>query len=326
MHKQAPEYKPVIIGSRDLPEEMTQGLQGASIFGINVYTDSPEMHRCIQLSGASTNSRQGDDCDINFYYLTQSQLPFTTAQGEPLQQLQVEYPGEIYMSPDMSSFYFWGIDKLGTLISMIYGIRAIKGVEEGRLGVHSALVYDMDYSCAHLIIGKNRIGKSTIGQILEDNGDRFVLMSDDWNEVNVTDGTVEPMSMIFSPKQATTQYEPAFESFGKQFYWKHGIRPYPMLNIGTIIELYATSQEIADNKFVQRSMAHIPLIAQPIKHEMFDSPFEFSESDLERYVLFQERYLAMYSALREKYKTIQIVNQKGEVSIEEVTQQILSDL
>lgn len=326
MGEQILEYKPVVIGNGTLSGEVTRNLHASSIFGINVLTDSPEMHRCLQLSGASVNGNRPNDCSSNFYYLTQSQLPFKTADGEDLQQLQVEYPGDIYMSPDMNNFYFWGIDKLGTLVSMIYGIRAIKGVEEGKLGVHSALLYDNKCNCAHLLIGKNRIGKSTIGQMLEDLGNRFVLLSDDWSEINVNEGTVEPMSMIFSPKQATNNYEPAFESFGKQFYWKHGVRPYPVLNLGTIIELYGTPQELADNKFIQRSMAHIPLIAQPVRHDIFDSPTDFSEADLGRYLAFQQSYMGMYSMLRDSHKTIQVINQKGQVSVEQVTQQILSNI
>lgn len=326
MGEQTLEYKPVVIGNGNLSGETVSQLHASAIFGINVLTDSTEMHRCLQLSGASVNGNRPDTCNTNFYYLTQSQLPFKTAQGDPLQQLQVEYPGDIYMSPDMNNFYFWGIDKLGTLVSMIYGIRAIKGVEEGKLGVHSALLYDKNCNCAHLVIGKNRIGKSTIGQLLEDSGDRFVLMSDDWSEINLADGTVEPMSMIFSPKQASVHYEPAFESFGKQFYWKHGVRPYPVLNLGTIIELYGTPQELEDDKFIQRSMAHIPLIAQPVRHDIFDSPNEFSDEDLARYVAFQQAYMEMYGVLRNSHKTIQVVNQKGRVSVEQVTQQILSNL
>lgn len=326
MGEQILEYKPVVIGNGALSSEITRNLHVSSILGINVLTDSSEMYRCLQLSGASVNCYRLNDSSANFYYLTQSQLPFRKANGEVLQQLQAEYPGDIYMSPDMNNFYFWGIDKLGTLVSMIYGIRAIKGVEEGRLGVHSALLYDNECNCAHLMIGKNRIGKSTMGQMLEDAGNRFVLLSDDWSEINISEGTVEPMSMIFSPKHATNHYEPAFESFGKQFYWKHGVRPCPVLNLGTIIELYGTSQELADNKFIQRSMAHIPLIAQPVRYDIFDSPTEFSEADLDRYLVFQQSYTGMYSMLRDSHKTIQIVNQKGQFSLEQVTQQILSNI
>lgn len=315
-----PSYKKVIVGGVEFRE--SKDLHVANVMGINVFTDSLEMHECLGFYGTQSVN---DNCP-NFYYLTQRDLQFKDREGRQLQGLQIDHPGEIYMSPDMNNFYYRGIDKFGTLISMIYGIRALRSLEENRLGLHSALLFDKRYNCVHLLVGKNRIGKSTIAQRIEEADSRFILLSDDWNEVDLENNQVTPISVLFSPENIYIDYEVAFNSFGKSFYWKHGIRPYPSLRIGRVIELYGNESELTDGLFLQRSMAHIPLLAQPISSEMFDTYDGDFEDAIHRFCDFQDRYTQGYEQLTGRCKPIKIVNEKGKNSIEDVVEQILLNL
>lgn len=315
-----PSYKKVVVGGMEFREN--KDLHVVNVMGINVFTDSLEMHECL---GFYCTQSVNDNCP-NFYYLTQEDLDFRDRDGRQLQGLQVDHPGEIYMSPDMNNFFYRGVDKFGTLISMIYGIRALRSLEENRLGLHSALLFDKRYNCVHLLIGKNRIGKSTIAQRVEEADSRFILLSDDWNEVNLENNQVTPISVLFSPENISTDHEVAFNSFGKSFYWKHGIRPYPLLQVGSVIELYGNEAELLDGLFLQRSMAHIPLLAQPISAEMFDTYDGDFKDAISKFRDFQDRYSRGYKQLTDRCNLIRIVNEKGKVSVEDVVEQILHNL
>lgn len=322
------EYKQVVVGKSVLPYEFLEGLHGTVVYGVHVYTDSEEMNKYCRLlenhiqENASPDS--SDDLGVNFFYFTKRQLPFVNSAGQSLKQLQVNYPGDIYMSPDMSSFYFYGIDKFGTLISMIYGIQALYWIERGMLGVHSALIYDQLCNQSYLLVGRSRIGKSSIGQLLEDKDPRFIMLSDDWNCVDLGRNIVKPSSVIFSPRDPTLMYTLAFKSFGKSFYWKRNIDRFRGVPLGKIIELYDENTAFNSDEFWKVCMSHVPFVPHTISMDIFDNPYAYTESDLDRFFNVQNQFRVAYKKLTDTYETVQVVNRKGTVPIDVAFQEILN--
>lgn len=150
-----------------------------------------------------------------------------------------------------------------------------------------------------------------------------MLISDDWNEINIEDLTIDPVSSVFSPDQLNNFYQEAFESFGKRFYWKHGVRPYPQLRLGSIIELHSNESSLNDGQFLERSMSHVPLLAQPLSDRDFDNLTNFSSSDLERYQMFQQQYHQAYENLISRVDRHQVINCKDNNSLKDITSQIM---
>ena len=319
------ESKQVIIGRSSLSSEFLEGLHSSVIYGINIYTDSDEMNDCCRLLEIHTQEIPNiHNSGINFFYLTKKQLPFINSHGQSLQQLSRNYPGDIYMSPDMSNFYFYGINKFGTLISMIYGIHAINQIKNGILGIHSALVYDQLNNQSHLLVGKSRIGKSSIGQLLEEHDPRFIMLSDDWNCVDISRNVVIPFSVVFSPQNPSPNYVTAFQSFGKSFYWKSNIGNFKDIPLGKIIELYDEDRFSQANEFWRQCMSHVPLLSQPISMATFDKPHDYTEIDLDRFHRIQYQFMVTYNQLTHTHQTRRVVNRKGIVPIEVAFQEVLN--
>ncbi len=320
-------YKPITVGCERLPQDTENRLLSAYLLGIKVYTDSEEIYRCLRLSGANCGVGT-PELQTSLYYITRELLPFRKRNGLDLQTMEVDCPGDVYVSPQLDRFYFNGIEKLGTVASMIHGIRSFVSIQKGIIGLHSALIYDKESKQAHLLVGKDRVGKSSIGQALEEISDRFMMISDDWNEVDIlsSDMKVEPVSTVFSPPHPNENYELAFVSFDKPYYWKHNVRPLPGLGVGKIIEVYGNEQELDSDDFLFKSLSHIPFLCQPVDEELFVCPY-FNDSKLAYEI--QRRRAAIvegYNYLKTKRPTWLLVNDPNKNTVIEAATEVLDIL
>ena len=143
---------------------------------------------------------------------------------------------------------------------MVYGISALRAIEFGRLGVHSASLYDRELNTTHIIMGANKSGKSSISTQLEAT-ERFILLADDWNEIDLHNNSVVPKSMVFSMDQPDmTKYRLLFSSFGKNFFTKER-QPVSPRRLGKVIILTPDDTRGIDNyeQFMEIE-SHIPFV------------------------------------------------------------------
>lgn len=309
----APDYKSVTFGVELLPDNLEASLMTVNFRGIEVRTDSMEMHDLLrQAEQYSEDDAMAETGGLlpRFHYLTKQPLPFEQPNGRQLQGLTKEYPGDIYMSPDLQNTYFEGIDKIGTLMSMCYGIRALHLIKDGRLGLHAALLHDRREAAAVLLIGKNRSGKSTVGAAIEQSDNRFELLSDDWTEVGTSTHTALPVSPVFSFNHPGPKYKLAFESFGKKFYVKTEKEAGIALPVKAIVEIRDSFTE-SDEDFISHSLKHIPLVRQIIDDRLNTS--EDSARATARSVI------AAYGQLRDTVPTNIVRNKPGDNSIADAT-------
>lgn len=324
MPELAPGYKPTVVGEDKLDANYEMLLNSVPFLGMRIMTDSPELHTQVLQAGELTPEAalQGD---LAFCYVTQDKLDLPGAGGEPLRATSNQHPGEIYASTDLRHFYFQGKNKLGTLVSMAYGIRSLDRIQDDALGLHSALILDRATREATLLVGKNCVGKSTIGQALEDDSDeRFVMLSDDWSEVDLSSGYIAPVSPIFSPpEQPSVRYVPTFKSYGKPFYRKDlsDLGLLTSVGLSRIIEIRHRA-DIQDEDFVLRALSHIPMIRQPLDDQLFVGNPAGQELIRGKIAARQHAILEGYSKLSEQYVRLTVVNDHQKNSLRDAVIQV----
>ena len=111
-------YKPAIIGCERLPEEVESRFYRSKLSDVEVYTDSGQLLTFTLLSGATTDDKREPLASL--YYATEEELSFKKKDGSALSRMEIDYPGDIYVSPNLDKFYFNGIEKMGTLAGMVY--------------------------------------------------------------------------------------------------------------------------------------------------------------------------------------------------------------
>lgn len=301
-----PDKKIVFVGDKDIPEAFDINLQQLNFEGVRILTDSTELYGNLH----ATKGFRGPETEhlASFRYLTKNPVPFTGFDNRPIRGLEKEYAGEIYSDVNLADFYFQGPEKFGTLISMAYGIRALKTIDVGKLGLHSSLIVDNENGAGTLIVARNRNGKSFIGQAVENTDKRFWLASDDWNEVDLSTTTVRPVSSVFAPSEVDGVYVPRFDSFGKRFYTRQPKDDQIIRPLRRIIELESCPEDRDTEKFILKSLGHIPFFGQPTSHGMFLDTGKAQEIARNRIRRATDAILFGYLLLRETVETIRISN------------------
>ncbi|BCX14217.1 MAG: hypothetical protein KatS3mg085_749 [Candidatus Dojkabacteria bacterium] len=246
-------------------EANNEVLSESSLVGVRFITDDPILHSNFLEAEEDfylPTLKRGKPA---LYYLTQSPLPFLDKDGTPLiRMMTIEDLGEIYTTYDLRSFAFAGAGLFGIASSLVYGIRSFCGIEDGLIGLHSSCIYDRKRSLAFILVGDGTLGKSTVSSMVEvEAPDRFVMVSDDWNEFDMNNGVLRPVSTIYSNKiedERSPNYR--FTSYGKKFYKRTVDTPHEM-KLGGIIEVlpggYGLDTDV--QTFIQISMGHIPFIS-----------------------------------------------------------------
>ncbi len=236
-------------------------LHDQCVLGVGVRTDSTELSTQLDLIKQVSGGMPIDD-EVALFYLTQTDI--VISEDRILTPMSREAGGEILTNFDLTQFHYKGIPKLGTLLSIIYGIRALRMASEQVLGIHSASIYDHEINAAHLVVGPSHLGKSSIGGLFE-NGDRFEMIADDWNEIDFNNGTVTPISPIFSGDYDSEHYEWVFQSFRKNYYMKRNSCGLAEKNLGTIFFLTRSREESPDSiDYFSNVESHIPLVTESI--------------------------------------------------------------
>lgn len=321
-------YKPVVIGCESFDLEMKKKLYVSQFLDINIYTDSNDLQKNILMAGGRSIDLIKSEPTASLYYFVREKLPFTKKGELPLIEMSLDYPGDIYMSFDMKSFYFKGVEKFGTLISMLYGIHSFFSIDKGILGIHSALLYDNEKQLSHLIVGGNRTGKSAVGRTVENISGKFDLIADDWSEIDLLSQSFEltPVSTTFSPDAISENYKYAFTSFGKSFYFKNKFRPTPVYRLGKIIELCRDKKEADSENFVLKALTHIPLINQNFSEEDFCCSSRIKDGIVNKVINKKRAILLSYQWLISQKPVYRIINNPENNSIEETSKEILNIL
>lgn len=322
MKELAPGYKPTTVGCEDLPVEIESGLLSSEFVGMKILTDSVDLHGQLSLVD-SISPASAARPPITLRYTTDLQLPLSNAAGVPLRSQSKVHPGDIYAHPDLRDFYFQGYKKLGTLASMAYGIRALDAIQEEELGLHSSLILDQETEGVTLLVGRNRIGKSAIGQSIENTNERFLMVADDWSEVNLSNGIVTPVSTIFSPNSPSHRYQLAFTSFGKPFYTKKLPADLPPLTLSRIIELHDGGEGPEPESFILRSLTHVPFIKQPLDEDTFAYDCQERTLIAEEIALRKRAILSGYHAITQGHETHAVTNDHSRDSLSDITEKVM---
>lgn len=314
-------HKPVYVGTQEMPVSQEEGLLRTSLAGMSIRTDSQELYDQTELALAHDSSVcPGVQAKAILNYVTGPSFPFNDAQGQNLRRIEKDYPGDIYSDHGLATFSFHGIDKFGTLASIAYGIRSWCMIPVGRLGLHSALLHDREDGSGVLIVGKNRVGKSSIGRVIETECARFDLLSDDWSEVKLDNGIAEPISPVFSVNNPGDDYSLAFESFGKSFYTKNTVRP-KCTTLRHIIELHDT-QASTDENFLIRSLSHIPFLPQSIDESMFTDSSGNHEEIIAKIRARRASIISAYGELTDDHETTVVINDPRYSSLRDSSERV----
>lgn len=322
MKELAPGYKPTTIGHEALPVGIESSLLSSEFAGIKILTDSADLHSQLSIVD-SVPPVSANQPPVTFRYTTDLHLPLSNAAGTPLRSQSKIHPGDIYANPDLRDFYFQGYKKLGTLASMAYGIRALHAIKEDELGLHSSLILDQETEGVTLLVGRNHIGKSAIGQSIENTDERFLMIADDWSEVNLGDGSVTPVSKIFSPDSPSHHYQLAFTSFGKPFYTKSLPADLPPLTLCRIVELHDGGEEPEASSFILRSLTHVPFIKQPLDKDTFADDCQERKQIAEEIASRKGAILSGYHVITQEHETHAVINDHSRDSLSDMTEKVM---
>ncbi len=316
-----PYYKPIFVGSKKkfpMVGTYSQKTYFINHLGIKIITDSDELAENLLISKNNELATHKDKKPITLMYLTSESLKILKDYKKVLLPMGPGSPGEIYADSTLQYFTFIGKVKYGTLISIIYGLRAFMDIDKQYLGLHSAAIYDKLLHRVHLLVGKNKVGKSTLAQMIENYDNRFVVISDDWSEINLVNNWVRPMSPLFSPENPDIKYNFQFTSFGKPFYTKVGIdNETEGGKLGKIIEIVSNKNELLSNDFFQRAMFHIPFIAQKLADNDFEINInkELISKTISSKV---DRIKKAYLLTAKEYRPIRILNARNTTTLNEI--------
>lgn len=315
-----PTYKPVHIGLDNFPPEIGNALLRTGYGGVKVLTDSENMQQLLNTCASLSEPKLALNSIAHFTYLTKNSLPFRSTAGTALMQMTKTYPGDIYAAPDMRKLSFYGIDKIGTLLSMCYGIRALHTAQDGQLGLHSALLRDQEDGMGILMIGKNRSGKSSIGFGVEQKSSRHELLSDDWNEVSLSTNEATVVSAIYSADRPSDKYSLAFESFGKRFFTKH--RELGSITVKKIVEIHDDVDQDRED-FIESSLAHIPLMCQPVPSIRSLTSEAIEKEQIAELASKVDAVKQGYVSLLKYTRSYSIINNSAHNSVEEAVERVL---
>lgn len=209
-------FKQPTIGNVQLePIVADQKLHHFNHCGVSVSTDSTHL---AEVSNLIPNQETSVPLGYSLLYFTGKVLMLN---DQPLIAQQTkEFGGEIYIDEDLRNFTFGGVDSYGTLSHMTYGIRSFAQLSKGKLGLHSAVIFDHKNNGSHLLIGATGAGKSTLGRELQSQyPDQYTIIGDDWAEIDTKQSNVSSVSQILSYRQGDETQDPLFTSFkGKQYF------------------------------------------------------------------------------------------------------------
>lgn len=324
-NEENPFYKPIFVGSGEYFRKVK--LRSGDAFtvihlGIQIITDNKKLAKNIQISKKREPKTSTYKKPIRLFYITSNNSIIRKDDGTTLRAMSLGFPGEIYVDSKLQSFAFKGKVKYGTLISIVYGLRAFISIDEGILGLHSAAIFDRQTHKVHLLIGKNKIGKSTIAQLIEKTDKRFVVISDDWCELNVNDYWVRPVSPLFSPGHSDKTFSRQFMSYGKNFYTKKGIGTgIKGGKLGKIIEIVASKNEMLDANFFQRAMFHIPFVAQEVGKVGFARGVK-KEKIIKVIYTKIKKMRQLYADVIRNNEASRIINYKGKIPVDKTAEKV----
>lgn len=236
--------------------------------GVEVVTDSEEIAEQIRIC-----RRSSLPIDSQLLYLTLQETGITNPLGVKSTPMLKGVPGELAITPDLTTYALSGPVKFGTIISIAYGIRSLLDVYNFKLGLHASLLHDRYSERSHIFVGESGAGKTTTALMLQAlRPDRFLLTSDDWIEVDVEAGRVSPISTTIgttSEVEAMRQHlSPPFYSFGKTFYPLSFdfLAQFRFMQLGEIINLSPLYEGDTFEMQLRRINNHVPFMNQDIGH------------------------------------------------------------
>jgi len=310
-----------IISPIDVEGDPLQGQ--VEVNGISVGTNNLDLHSILS---AIPNAQNQDPLGIQLTYLTSNKAGIDGVYMP--QPMDETHAGDIYTNYQLNKFVFVGLNKLGTLLAMIYGVRALRQIDRGILGVHSASVYDRELDRTHILIGRSRAGKSSLSFALEaDQSSRFELLADDWNEIDLNSGQVNPISAVFSGANPNDdRYRPIFNSFGKQFYTKPNV---PISSrVGSVILIGKSQEELQNSALFNSVELQIPFVGN--KDGRHESIHELTKGTAESHIValiaHKVQHLnSAFSSLVSSQGTINLINDRS-LSLEQLKNNLIMTL
>lgn len=291
------------------PSEIGAGFKVETSLGITVYTDSEELSEQVEktfpIVEKVTQTRE-------IVYLTKNLIaPIDDSELQP-RPIDVGSLGDLCVDKTLSQYTISGPVKLGSLESIMFGIKSFDDLENDKLGLHASLIYDKRNDVNHIIIGASGTGKSTLAQFLENSHpERFIVLADDWVEIDSSVKHVGPVSTTFGYRQGTlvaslvrdnSRIEGEFESFGKTFAPHEGAGEFSD-KIGSIFILSDEGIEPFDD--FSQSNRHIPFLTQ------FQSEFEFLTPQVQARLI---KLRNIYRTILKDRNTVVLGNQKIDIN------------
>ena len=95
----------------------------------------------------------------------------------------------------------------------------------------------------------------------------------------------------------------------------------PEEKLGKIIEIVTNEEDFSSSSFFQRSMFHIPFIAQELDREYFSK--EIERDAITKIIIAKvTRIKRLYQDITGKHETVRIINDKTKTSIRDVSEQV----
>ncbi len=307
------------------PESFTQRCKYLVSFdNLNIYTDSKKLHRGISKS-INYRYKKNNNAEkkvVNFFYLTKKNSTKIKCFLE-VDRMTGENAGTIYVTPDLSNFVFWGLDKLGTASGMIYGIKSFFDINNNYLGVHSSLLFNNKTQKTVILIGESKSGKSSIAYCLEKKHKHLDVISDDWNYIERRQDMLFtiPISNIYSPRDIkhTDKYTFLLESSNKRFYTK-SIQSYNDKNylLDSVVLLHTEKENLNNHElYLRNALHHIPFMPENNK-DIIKNNSDYNNI-VQRVFEKKKQLLAKYMDLLDMCRYKNFVNIISKNTLEEIS-------
>lgn len=243
-----------------------------SLYGVNVFTDSANLFNKLKKI-AELENRTFTQTKGSLFHFTQNRKDLRDLIGNSVktENSAVKKDELMIVHPDLKNFITFDIENFSSVLGNIFGIRSFLKSGSGYIGVHSSTILDSESGQIHIILGQTTAGKSSCAYLIEEmSNKKFIVIADDWSEINLNKKIVVPyFALLGEPRNAVArrylveskEFKKIFFDHDKSWYIRKSL-PFIVAKgeIGLIFQLDVKSR-IKNTSYIHRkNNTHIPFM------------------------------------------------------------------
>jgi len=262
-----------------------------NIYGVNFITDSLSLYECMKLIFERNENAHLEPvigCFYHFVYKRYEDLGLVSRNILTIYMGDNIKPEELlFVLPDLKNFISFEIESFSSVLGNIFGARSFLQIGSTNVGMHSSTLLDTKSGCIHMILGQTTSGKSSCAYLIEQiSNKRFLVVSDDWSEVNLDRKKVVPFRYLLGEPRNDTAKRYLHESgefkkvdinTSKTWYIRKNYLEINNGNIGSLFQLDVKSRIKNESYIFRKNNAHIPFM-----NVNFDKTFSSQENSKEK--------------------------------------------